>query len=180
MARNTTYDYCVPNMLLALGNMQHFLRLTKKHCEKYMIYESAFTSYRLFPNMLHFAKQVQIGCNFALRAAYHLCHKTPPKMDYVDASLADLIDTIEQTKDLLLALQPEEFDASVDAPVEFSLRTGTKVKYPNGELFLKEYALPNFYFHVTTVYNIIRHNGVAIGKQDFIGRGSAVMNKVGS
>ncbi len=175
MPKNTTYDYCVPNMLLALNNMQRFLKVTKQHCEKHSIHESAFTSFRLFPNMLHFAKQVQIGCNFALRGAYHLCGKTPPKMGYVEASLSDLIDTIEETKTLLLALNPDEFDATINNPVHFSLRTGTKVTYPNGELFLKEYALPNFYFHVTTVFNIIRHNGVVIGKQDFIGSGSAVV-----
>ncbi len=98
-------------------------------------------------------------------------------MDYVEADLSDLIDTIERTKSLLKELSPEAFHSTIDQPVRFNLRTGTQVSYPNGELYLREYALPNFYFHATTVYNILRHNGVPLGKQDFIGSGSATIHR---
>lgn len=163
------YDLVVPTLDIGLRNLKNFLITTRTHCKENGISQSAFTEFRLYPDMLHFTKQVQICCNFALRGTHFICGKEPPILDYVQATIKELQASVEETRGKISLLTPEEFENNYQNPVVFNLRDGTPVQFPDGLTYIRGYLFPNFYFHLTTVYNIMRHNGVKVGKQDFIG-----------
>ena len=122
---------------------------------------------RLAPDMLPFAKQVQIACDFAKGASARLAGVEVPKREDNEAALEELKARIAWTRDFIGSIPRERFDGAEDREIVHETR-GFTIKLP-GLAYLEHYSMPNFYFHVTTGYAILRHNGVPLGKADFVG-----------
>jgi len=128
----------------------------------------AFLQARLFPDMLPLVKQVQIACDFARGVSARLAGVDVPAHEGTEASFADLDALIESTLAFVGGLDAAKFDGAESRDIV--LRPGTpKERKLGGQAYLTSYGLPQFFFHVTTTYAILRHNGVAIGKKDYMG-----------
>ncbi|MEH2615497.1 hypothetical protein V1285_000443 [Bradyrhizobium sp. AZCC 1620] len=122
---------------------------------------------RLFPDMFAFNRQVQSACNQAKNGGARLAGIDPPKFDDNEKTIAELKARIVRTIAFLKALDAKRIDESSDREITFPL--GPNTGYMKGVDYLNHFAVPNFYFHVTTAYDILRHCGVEIGKRDFLG-----------
>jgi len=129
---------------------------------------AAFLQARLFPDMFPFARQVQIACDFATSVSARLAGAEIPACDSGDPTFADLQQRIAATVAFIAGLDAAHFEGSGER--EMVLRPGTpKERRIGGQAYLLAYGLPQFFFHVTTAYNLLRHNGVDIGKKDYMG-----------
>jgi len=129
--------------------------------------ETSLVNQRMFPDMFNFAKQVQSATDHARNSGARLAGMEPPAVDANEKTLAELIARIENTVAFLNTLKPEQIDGAEDKTISFKMR-GNDVSY-KGLDFLVNSNMPNFYFHMTTAYNILRINGVEVGKRDFMG-----------
>jgi hypothetical protein len=129
--------------------------------------EATLLQGRLFPNMRPFVFQIQVATDTARRAAARLLGQEAPSWPDDEKTLADVHTRLRKGIDYLSGFKPEEFDGTESRTIELQLG-GNTVPF-SGSSYLAGFALPNFYFHVTTAYNILRHNGVVIGKRDFLG-----------
>ena len=129
--------------------------------------ESTLLCYRLYPDMFSFAKQVQIATDHARNCAALLAGLEAPKYEDNEKSLAELIARVEKTIAWLNTVKPGQVDGSEGKTVTVKMRD-REVNFTGLDL-LQNRSLPNFYFHITTAYNILRHNGLEIGKRDFMG-----------
>ena len=129
--------------------------------------ETTLLSYRFYPDMFSFTRQVQAATDHARNCAALLAGLEAPKYEDSEKSLADLIARVEKTVAWLNTIKPAQIDGSEEKPVTVKMRD-RELNYKGLELLLKR-SMPNFFFHVTTAYNIIRHNGVEVGKRDFMG-----------
>ena len=123
---------------------------------------------RLAPDVFALARQVQLTCDFAKKSAARLAGVEPPAMEDTEKTLADLRRRVDRTVEFLATIEPAAIDGSASREIKVPLRDRT-LEYA-GLPFLQKWALPNFYFHLTTVYDILRHNGVDLGKADFLGK----------
>ena len=123
---------------------------------------------RLFPDMFPLARQVQIACDFAGSVSARLAGADVPAYEGGDDTFSDLQQRINATLAFIAGLDSSQFDGSEDR--EIVLRPGTpKERRIGGQAYLLAYGLPQFFFHVTTAYDLLRHNGVEIGKKDYMG-----------
>lgn len=129
--------------------------------------ESSLLAYRFYPDMFNLAKQVQIATDHAKNCTALLAGAEAPKYEDNEKSLADLIARVEKTTAWLNTIKPAQIDGSEGKPVTVKMRD-RELNFTGVELLLNR-SLPNFYFHATTAYDILRHNGVEIGKRDFMG-----------
>ena len=129
--------------------------------------ETTLLVYRLYPDMFSFTRQVQAATSHALTCTAMLAGVEPPKMEDNEKSLADLLQRIEATNAWLKTIQPQQVDGTEDKSVTVKRPTGD-VQMKGIELYLHR-SMPNFMFHCTTAYDIMRHNGVELGKRDFMG-----------
>ena len=129
--------------------------------------ESTLLGYRLYPDMFSFAKQVQIATDHARNCTALLAGLEAPKYEDNEKSLAELIARVEKTLAWLNAAKPEQVDGTEGKSVTVKMRD-REMNFTGIELLLNR-SMPNFYFHATTAYDIIRHNGVELGKRDFMG-----------
>ena len=129
--------------------------------------ESALLSCRFYPDMFSFAKQVQIATDHARNCAALLAGLEAPKYEDNETSLAQLIARVEKTIAYLKTIKPEQVDGAEGKTVIVKMRD-REMNFTGLEL-LQNRSMPNFYFHTTTAYDLIRHNGVEIGKRDFMG-----------
>jgi hypothetical protein len=129
--------------------------------------EQALLQARLFPDMFPLTRQVQVAADFAKGACARLAGVEVPRFDDVETTLAELQQRIARTLAFIDTLAPE--DIADSAGRDITLKVGQNERQFKGQPYLLHYALPNFYFHTTTAYAILRHNGVEIGKKDFIG-----------
>jgi hypothetical protein len=129
--------------------------------------EATLLSYRFYPDMFSFTRQIQAATSHALACTAGLAGVEAPKMEDNEKSLADLLQRIEKTTAWLKTIQPQQVDGSEDKSVTVKRPTGD-VQMKGIELYLHR-SMPNFMFHCTTAYDIMRHNGVEIGKRDFMG-----------
>ena len=129
--------------------------------------EPALLQARLFPDMFHFTRQVQIAADFAKGTTARLSGVEPPSYPDDEASFADLRARLERTLAFVRSIPAERIDGSERRVV--TLKTGGREMTFEGQPYLMRFALPNFYFHLATAYDILRHNGIALGKRDFIG-----------
>ena len=123
-------------------------------------------SARLAPDQFNFIRQIQIATDVAKGAAARLSGQEPPKWDDNEATINDVKARLQKTVDYLKTMKPENFK---DAETRKIIQPRTPDQYLTGKEFFYEHALPNFFFHVTTAYAILRHNGVDIGKKDYLG-----------
>ena len=165
---NSLYAATVPvfkQMLLALSDV---LKKGEEHAQNRKFDASALLQARLFPDMLPLARQVQIACDFANSVAARLAGIEVATYDDSEQSFAELQQRIAKTVAMLDGLKHEQFAGGEGK--EIVLRPGTpKEKKLSGQAYVLAYGLPQFFFHVTTAYNLLRHNGVEIGKKDYMG-----------
>lgn len=124
-------------------------------------------SLRLAPDMLPFSKQVQLASDFAKNSMARLAGIDPPKFDDIETTMSDLVARVKKTIDYLGTVPVSALDGSETRDIKIPLRDRTLEM--KGLPFLQNWALPNFFFHQVTAYNLLRHNGVDIGKKDYLG-----------
>jgi hypothetical protein len=161
------YQASVPRFVNILGNLSNILDKAQAHVDAKKLDSAALTTYRLFPDMLPMTKQVQIACDTAKGVAARLAGVEIPAYEDSEKTLADLKTRIAKTIAFLQTMTPGQIDGTEDK--EIVIKRGDKETRYKGMQFLLGHALPNFYFHVTTTYNILRHNGIEIGKRDYLG-----------
>jgi hypothetical protein len=161
------YQASTPRFANTLRNLSAILDKAQAHAEARKIEPLVLTQSRLAPDMFALARQVQIACDSAKGAVARLAGVEIPKHEDTEQTFAELKARIAKTVEFVESLKPAQIDGAEEREVVLKLR-GQDVKF-NGLQYLLGYAYPNFYFHVTTAYNILRHNGVEIGKRDYIG-----------
>ncbi len=161
------YQASVPLYLRHLSGLAIVLKKAQAHYAEKKYDESTLLGYRLYPDMFNFARQVQAATDHARNGAALLAGQEAPKYEDNEKSLADLISRVEKTMAYLKTIKPAQIDGTEEKPITVKLRD-RELKCSGIELLLNR-SLPNFFFHATTAYAIIRHNGVEIGKRDFMG-----------
>jgi hypothetical protein len=161
------YQASAPRFVNVLKNLSAILDKTQAYVDAKKIDPTVLTSSRLYPDMFTMARQVQTACDTAKGAVARLAGVEIPKFEDTEQTLAELKARIAKTIDFIDSVKAGQIDGSEDKPIVLKIR-GQEVKY-TGMQYLLGFAHPNFYFHVTTAYDILRHNGVEIGKRDYIG-----------
>ncbi|MFZ6816510.1 DUF1993 domain-containing protein [Undibacterium sp. Rencai35W] len=162
------YAASVPVFRQMLLSLSDVLAKAEAHATAKNIEPSALLQSRLFPDMLSFTRQIQIAADFAKSVSARLARIEVPSYEDNEQSFADLQARITKTLALLDTLTPAQFDGSEE--LDIVLRPGTpKEKKLSGQNYLLAYGLPQFFFHVTTAYSLLRHNGIEIGKKDYMG-----------
>jgi uncharacterized protein len=162
------YQASVPVFIRMLDNLAAILEKAAAHAEARKFDPAVLVSGRLYPDMFPLSKQVQIATDAAKGGAARLAQQEPPAFEDNEATFADLVARTRKTADYLRTLKPEQIDGSEDRTVTWKTRTATKSM--QGMPYLLNHVMPNLYFHITTAYAILRHNGVEIGKGDFLGK----------
>lgn len=162
------YTASVPVLQQMLRALADVLKKAEDHATQKSIDPNALLQARLFPDMFPLLRQVQIAADFSKGIASRLAGAEVPSWPDTELSFADLQALIAKALDHIASFKPEQFDASEGR--EIVLRPGTpKEKKLTAGAYLLHYGLPQFFFHVTTAYAILRHNGVEIGKRDYMG-----------
>ncbi len=162
------YTASVPVFKQLLNALNEVLAKAEAHAAAKSIEPNALLQARLFPDMFSLSRQVQIAADFAKSVSARLAGAEVPAYDDTEQSFAELRARIAKTVAFIEGIQPEQLDGSEQ--LEIVLRPGTpKEKKLSGQTYLLHYGLPQFFFHVTTAYDILRHNGVEVGKRDFMG-----------
>lgn len=160
----------VPVFRQMLGSLSALLAKAESHATQKKIEPDALLQARLFPDMFPLTRQVQIACDFAKSVSCRLANVEPPPHEDSEQSFAELQARIAKTLAVIDGLDAAAFTGSEAR--EIVLRAGTpKEKRFVGRDYLLTYGLPQFFFHVTTAYALLRHNGVEVGKRDFMGLG---------
>ena len=162
------YQASVPRFVNILGNLSGILDKAQAHADARKIDGAVLTSDRLFPDMLPMVKQVQIACDTAKGLVARLAGMEIPAYEDNEVTLADLKARIAKTIAFIQSVPADKIDGTEDKDIV--TKRGDKETRYKGLQFLLGHAVPNFYFHVTTTYNILRHNGVEIGKRDYLGK----------
>lgn len=162
------YSSSIPVFKQMLTGLSDVLNKAEAHATEKKIDTSVFLQARLFPDMFALTRQVQIAADFAKSVSSRLAGIEVPAYDDNEQTFAELHTRIQKTLAFIGELTPAQIDGSES--LEIVLRPGTpKEKKLTGQTYLLQYGLPQFFFHVTTAYDILRHNGVEIGKRDFMG-----------
>jgi len=162
------YTHSVPVFKQMLTALKTILAQASEHATSKSIEPDALLQARLFPDMLPLLKQVQIAADFSRGVSARLAGVDVPTFDGQEKNFADLNALLTQTLAFLDTLDAAQFEGK--ETTQIVLRPGTpKEKTLSGQTYLAQYGLPQFFFHVTTAYNILRHNGLPVGKRDFMG-----------
>ena len=161
------FDASVPVFKQILTSLSAIIDKAEAHAAEKKIDPAALLQARLYPDMFPFLRQVQVACDFAKGCTARLAGVDVPRYDDSEASFADLKARIATTVAFIDSLPQDGIEAS--AQRDISTSSGANAKQFKGQVYLVHYALPHFYFHATTAYAILRHNGVEVGKKDFIG-----------
>jgi hypothetical protein len=157
----------VPQFKKMLNNLSSILKKGAEFAADKKIDEKVLVEFRLAPDMLPLAKQVQIACDQVKMGMSRLSGVEAPKHADTETTFAQLQDRITQTIAFIDGIKPEQIDGTEAKEIKFSIKEW-HFEF-TGEQYLFTWILPNFYFHVTTAYNILRHNGLQIGKADYLG-----------
>ena len=161
------YQASVPRFVNILGNLSGILDKAQAFAEARKVDDTVLTAYRLYPDMLPLTKQVQIACDAAKGVVARLAGVDIPVHEDTEKTLADLKARIARTIAFIQTVTPAQIDGTEEK--EIVIKRGEKEARYTGMQYLLGHAVPNFYFHITTTYAILRHNGVEIGKRDFLG-----------
>ena len=162
------YDAVVPGYLQMLNSLIGLLTKAEAHCAAKKIEPSVLLGSRLFPDMLPLSKQIQLVSDFAAKGCARLTHSEVPSTPDTETSFAELKQRLARTIDYVKSYKPEQFEGADTKDVTFPAGPDRNVTV-KGQQFLSSFSLPNFYFHAATAHGILRHNGVEIGKPDFLG-----------
>jgi hypothetical protein len=162
------YNASIPVMIKMLGNLEAILDKAIAHAAARKIDDAAFVQARLFPDMFTFARQIRVATDMSKGAGARLAGIDIPKFDDNEKTLPELKARLRKAVDFLKTLTPAQFDGSEERAI--TLTVGSNTFHFKGLDYLQHWALPHFYFHVTTAYNLLRHGGIEIGKMDYIGK----------
>ncbi|MDG0852567.1 DUF1993 domain-containing protein [Roseateles puraquae] len=162
------HDASAPVFAKMLGNMLSWLEAAKAHAEAKKFSTDVYLTLRLAPDMLPFTKQIQIASDAAKGCIARLSGQEPPKFEDNEATLDELIERIRKTRDYVLSVPAAAVNGSEGREITIPRRVGEPLKF-DGSTYLRHFALPNFYFHATTTYALLRHAGVPLGKTDYLG-----------
>ena len=162
------YAASVPVFKQILGSLSEILSKAEMHATAKKIDPNAMLQARLFPDMFPLTRQIMIAADFAKGACARLAGAEVPKYDDNEQTFDELKARIAKTISFIDTLEPNRIDGSEDRDIITS--AGPNAKSFKGQAYLLSYALPQFFFHATTAYAILRHNGVEIGKKDFMGK----------
>ena len=162
------FDSSIAPLSHSLKSLSAILKKAEAYCEDKKIDPNALLSARLFPNMFPLIRQVQVACDHAKGCGARLAGIPVPSFSDEEKTFAELQARIAKTLDFIGGLRREQLADA--ATRNIALKIGGKDMEFKGAAYLSNVVLPNFYFHVTTAYNILRHNGIELGKGDFLGR----------
>ncbi|MEH2498182.1 hypothetical protein V1294_004661 [Bradyrhizobium sp. AZCC 1678] len=158
----------IPVFEIGLNALSAILDKAETYAAARSIDPATLLSARLFPDMLAFTQQVQSACDQAKNGGARLAGIDPPRYEDNEKTIAELKARIVKTVSFVKTLDAKKIDESADSEITFPLGP-TNMGHMRGADYLNHFAVPNFYFHVTTAYDILRHCGVEIGKRDFLG-----------
>ncbi|AEG01724.1 DUF1993 domain-containing protein [Methylomonas methanica] len=161
------YAISLPPILRSLTNLRAILEKAVSHAELKKIDPSVLIDARLYPDMYPLSRQVQIATDVAKGAAARLAGQEPPTFEDTESTFPALLARIDKTVALLESFTADQINGSADKTI--LLPRHDRTTEFKGLNYLTDFVLPNVYFHVTTAYAILRHNGVELGKQDFLG-----------
>ena len=161
------YQASAPRFANTLKNLSAILDKAQAHIDAKKIDPKVLAAARLYPDMFPMSRQVQAACDTAKGAVARLAGVEIPVHEDTEQTLEELKARVAKTIAFINTIKPAQVDGSEEREVVLKMRSG-EVKY-KGMQYLLGQALPNFYFHVTTAYDILRHNGVELGKRDYIG-----------
>ena len=162
------YQASVPTIVRALNNLAAVLEKADQHATGKKIEPAAFVNARLYPDMFALAKQVQLASDISKGGTARLAQVDAPAFEDNETTFPQLVERVRKTVAFLETLKPEQIDGSEARTVTWQTRTATKSM--QGMPYLLNHVLPNVFFHTATAYDILRHNGVELGKQDFLGK----------
>ena len=161
------YQASIPQFTKMLSNLSNILKKGEEFAKAKNIDDTVLVGSRLAADMFPLAKQLQIACDQVKNGMARLAGVEPPKFDDNESTFAELQERIAKTIAFAKSIKPEQVDGTEAKEIKFSIREWNFEFV--GDQYLMTWIIPNFYFHVTTAYNILRHNGVEIGKSDFLG-----------
>jgi hypothetical protein len=164
----STYDLTVPAFLQILGALSGLLGKADAHCKAKNIQPDVLLSARLYPDMFPLSRQIQVACDFAAKSCARLTGSEVPVTQDTEKTIEELQQRIAKTMDYVKAFKPAQFDGAETREITFPIGPSNTLTL-KGAQFVTGFAFPNFYFHATTAHGILRHNGVEIGKRDFLG-----------
>ncbi|MBC5764633.1 DUF1993 domain-containing protein [Ramlibacter albus] len=160
------YSATVPVFQHMLRNLSHILDKAVANAEARKYDPSVLTTYRLAPDMLPFTRQVLIACDAVKNGAARVAGVEPPKFEDNESTFPELKARIQKTLDFLATLKPESLDGTEDKDITFPVGKDTRTM--KAQAYLLTWVMPNMFFHITTAYAILRHNGVDLGKRDYL------------
>jgi len=161
------YEASIPTFLHTLRNLKAILQKGVAHAESKKYEPALLATTRLAPDMLPLTRQIQIASDAAKGAAARLAGVDPPKFEDNETTMDELFARVKKTVEFIDSVPAASLEGSETRDIKIALRDRT-VEF-QGLAFLQNWALPNFFFHHVTAYNLLRHNGVDIGKRDFLG-----------
>ena len=161
------YQASVPAYTQMLKSLSAVLKKAEAHAEAKKIDPSVFVNARLYPDMAPLSRQIQIATDQVKGGLARLAGTEPPKWEDTEITFADLQARLQKAIDFAASFKPEQIDGSETRDIV--LKIGGQDMPFKGQQFLINFSLPNFYFHIVTAYDILRHNGVEIGKRDYMG-----------
>ncbi len=156
----------IPIFSRSLSSIKNILEKAEKEAMEKKFDIEHLLNDRLYPNQFNFTKQVQVACDNAKGTVGRLAGVEVPKMEDIEKTAGELRDRIQKTIEFLKTIKPEQIEGTEDKEIPIYFAPG---KYLIGLEYISEVALPNFFFHVTTAYAILRHNGIALEKGDYLG-----------
>ena len=159
----------VPVFVRMLGNLLTWLDKAEAHAQARKFDVNNFVGLRLAPDMLPFSRQIQIATDTAKGCVARLAGLEVPKWEDNEATLDDLRARVRKAIDYVQSIPPAQIDGSEQREIVLPMRSGDPLRF-TGENYVRFWVLPNFFFHVTTAYALLRHGGVEIGKGDYLGR----------
>ncbi len=161
------YEISIPMFIHNFNILSQILLKAEKDIEKRKIDKSVFINARLAPDMLPLTKQIQIGTDMVRLGIGRLAGVKAPSFKDNETTFSDLQKRIQKTISFLNKIKSKQMDGSELIKIEFSIRKRV-FKFKNGHAYLSDWIIPHFFFHMTTTYDILRANGVNLGKRDFV------------
>ena len=162
------YDATVPGFLQILNSLSGLLSKAEAHCAAKNIQPEVLLSARLYPDMLPLSKQIQLASDFAAKGCARVTHSEVPSTPDTEKTFAELRQRLAKTIEYVNGFKPAQFEGADAKDVKFPAGPDRTMTL-KGQQFISHFSFPNFYFHAATAHGILRHNGVEIGKRDFMG-----------
>ena len=162
------HDASVPAFLQILGSLSGLLTKAEAHCKAKNIQPDVLFGSRLYPDMLPLSKQVQLACDFAAKGCARLTHSEVPSTPDTEKTFEELRARLAKTADYVKSFKPAQFEGADTKDVTFPVGP-EKTMTMKGQQFIANFSLPQFYFHAAIAHGLLRHNGVEVGKRDFLG-----------